>query len=470
MGTLVGMIVVKFGGTSVGAVPQIDRAARIVESMRESHPVVVVSAMAGVTDGLLQAGESAVAGQVRQRDDTLWEIRSKHDQAINELFKDRSTAVALQDTEQQIWEEIQKIFTGVSLLREMSPRSRDLISSFGERLIVPIFARYLNVLEMEARPVDARELIITSEDSEFVLVDFEETKKRCQKLAKTAKSGVVPVVTGFICSTPAGITTTLGRGGSDYTASIIGSCLKAEEIQIWTDVNGVMTADPRIVPDARVLERVSYKEAAEMSYFGAKVLHPQTIMPAVDENIPIRIKNTFAPDMPGTLITAESPVHLHSVKTVTSITGVTLVSVEGRGMIGVPGVAGRVFTTTARNRISVLMFSQGSSEQHISLVVNRQDGENTVKALRREFETEIERRRIDRISSISDIAIIALVGEGIKGVPGVAARAFGVLGSANINILMIAQGSSELNLSIVVRQKDAPRVVQLIHGGFELNK
>ena len=346
MGTLVGMIVVKFGGTSVGAVPQIDRAARIVESMRESHPVVVVSAMAGVTDGLLQAGESAVAGQVRQRDDTLWEIRSKHDQAINELFKDRSTAVALQDTEQQIW----------------------------------------------------------------------------------------------------------------------------EEIQIWTDVNGVMTADPRIVPDARVLERVSYKEAAEMSYFGAKVLHPQTIMPAVDENIPIRIKNTFAPDMPGTLITAESPVHLHSVKTVTSITGVTLVSVEGRGMIGVPGVAGRVFTTTARNRISVLMFSQGSSEQHISLVVNRQDGENTVKALRREFETEIERRRIDRISSISDIAIIALVGEGIKGVPGVAARAFGVLGSANINILMIAQGSSELNLSIVVRQKDAPRVVQLIHGGFELNK
>jgi aspartate kinase len=193
-------------------------------------------------------------------------------------------------------------------------------------------------------------------------------------------------------------------------------------------------------------------------------------MPAVDENIPIRIKNTFAPEMPGTLISVESPVHQYSVKTVTSITGVTLVSLEGRGMIGVPGVAGRVFTTTARNRISVLMFSQGSSEQHISLVVNRQDGENTVKALRREFEAEIERRRIDRISSISDIAIIALVGEGIKGVPGVAARAFGVLGGANINILMIAQGSSELNLSVVVRQKDAMRVVQLIHEAFELNK
>jgi aspartate kinase len=464
------MIVVKFGGTSVGAVPQIDQAARIVHSMRESKPVVVVSAMGGVTDLLLQAGEAAVTGQTQQRDDKLWEIRSRHDRAINELFKSRSTVHELQDTQRVIWEEIQKIFTGVSLLREMSPRSRDLISSFGERLIVPIFSRYLRELGLESEPVDAREYIVTSEDSDFLRVDFDETRKRCHKLSKTAKSGTVPVVTGFICSTPAGITTTLGRGGSDYSASIIGSCIKADEIQIWTDVNGVMTADPRIVPDARVLDRVSYKEAAEMSYFGAKVLHPQTIMPAVDEDIPIRIKNTFAPDVPGTLISADSPAHQFNVKTVTSITGMTLVSVEGRGMIGVPGVAGRVFTTTARNRISVMMFSQGSSEQHISLVVSRQDGDATVKALRREFEQEIDRRRIDRITSVADIAIIALVGEGIKGAPGVAARAFGVLGSANINIMMIAQGSSELNLSIVARQKDAPRAVQLIHEAFELNR
>jgi aspartate kinase len=464
------MVVVKFGGTSVGAPAQIDQAARIVFGMREQKPIVVVSAMGGVTDALLQAGEAAVTGQTRVREDKLWEIRSRHDQAINELFKDRSVAVTVQDTERIIWEEIQKVFTGVSLLREMSPRSRDLISSFGERLIIPIFAQYLTGLGQDAIPIDAREIIITSEESEFLRVDFEETRKRCQKLARTAKTGTVPVVTGFICSTPAGITTTLGRGGSDYTASIIGSCVKAHEIQIWTDVSGVMTADPRIVPEARVLDRVSYKEAAEMSYFGAKVLHPQTIMPAVDENIPIRIKNTFKPEDPGTLISAETPVRQYNVKTVTSITGVTLVSVEGRGMIGVPGVAGRVFTTTARQRISVLMFSQGSSEQHISLVVSRQDGDQTVKALKREFEGEIERRRIDRVASISDIAIIALVGEGIKGVPGVAARAFGVLGTASINILMIAQGSSELNLSIVVRQKDATRAVQLIHEAFELNK
>ena len=327
---------------------------------------------------------------------------------------------------------------------------------------------FRSTLGVPAEPIDARDIVITSEESDFLRVDFEETRNRCQKLTKMTQAGAVPVVTGFICSTPGGVTTTLGRGGSDYSASIIGSCIKAEEIQIWTDVNGVMTADPRIVPGARVLERVSYKEAAEMSYFGAKVLHPQTIMPAVDENIPIRIKNTFAPDVAGTLITADTPAHQYSVKTVTSITGMTLVSVEGRGMIGVPGVAGRVFTTTARNRISVMMFSQGSSEQHISLVVSRHDGEQTVKALRREFEGEIERRRIDRVALISEIAIIALVGEGIKGAPGVAARAFGTLGAASMNILMIAQGSSELNLSIVVREKDGPRAVQLLHEAFEL--
>jgi aspartate kinase len=464
------MVVVKFGGTSVGAAAQIDQAARIVYAMRDRKPIIVVSAMGGVTDLLLHAGEAAVTGQTRQREDKLWDIRSRHDQTINELFKDRSVAMSIQDTERIIWEEIQKVFTGISLLREISARSRDLISSFGERLVVPIFARYLSTLGQDAEPVDAREIIITGEESEFLLVDFDETRKRCQKLTKMSRGGIIPVVTGFICSTPAGVTTTLGRGGSDYSASIIGSCLKAEEIQIWTDVSGVMTADPRIVPDARVLDRVSYKEAAEMSYFGAKVLHPQTIMPAVDENIPIRIKNTFAPEDPGTLISAETPAREFSVKTVTSITGMTLVSVEGRGMIGVPGVAGRVFTTTARHRISVLMFSQGSSEQHISLVVKRPDGDQTVKALRREFEGEIERRRIDRIASISEIAIIALVGEGIKGVPGVAARAFGVLGTAGINIMMIAQGSSELNLSIVVREKDAGRAVQLIHEAFELSK
>ena len=464
------MIVVKFGGTSVGAAGQIDQAARIVHEMHQQKPVVVVSAMAGITDALLQAGEAAVSGQTRARDDKLWDIRSRHDQAVNQLFSDRAIAGSVQEALRVIWEEAQKVFTGVSLLRELSARSRDLISSFGERLMVPIFAQYLTTLGTQAEPIDAREIVITSDDPDFLRVDFDETRTRCRRLTDMAMAGVVPVVTGFICSTPAGITTTLGRGGSDYSASIIGSCIKADEIQIWTDVNGVMTADPRIVPGARVLERVSYKEAGEMSYFGAKVLHPQTIMPAVDENIPIRIKNTFAPNLPGTLISAGTPAYRYGVKTVASIARMSVVSVEGRGMMGVPGVAGCVFTTTARHRINVVMFSQSSAEQHISLVVGRQDADSVVKALRREFELEIERRRIDRVSLIPDMAIIALVGEGIKGAPGVAARAFGTLGNAGINIAMIVEGSSELNLSIVTKETDAPRAVQLLHEAFELGQ
>jgi len=464
------MLVMKFGGTSVGAVEQIRTAAKIVESAVPSGPIVILSAMAGVTDGLLTAGQVAVQGLTRDRDDKLWEIRSKHDRAINDLFEERRVAAEVQETLRPLWEEMQKVFTGVSLLRELSTRSRDLIGSFGERLIVPLFTRYLKALGLQAEAIDAREFIITSDEAEFMLVDFDETKKRCRRLTELVKSGIVPVVTGFICSTPDGITMTLGRGSSDYSATIVGSCVKASEIQIWTDVDGVMTADPRHVSDARVLDRVSYREAAEMSYFGAKVLHPKTIIPAADENIPIRIKNTFNPDFQGTLISAETPTQHQNVKTVTSITGLTLVSIEGRGMMGVAGIAGRVFMTTAENRIGVLMFSQGSSEQHISLVVGKQDGEVAVKSLRRQFQHEIEHRRVDKISGVSDVAIIALVGEGMKGTPGVAARVFNVVGEGGIGIMMIAQGSSEINLSFVVRQKDATRAVQLLHSALDLGR
>jgi aspartate kinase len=463
------MLVMKFGGTSVGGAQQIHAAARIVSEVLSEHPVVILSAMGGVTDALLRAGEFAVQGRTHDRDDQTWEIRSRHDRAINELFKDRRTATDVQELLRPIWEEMQKVYTGVSLLREMSVRSRDLISSFGERLMVPLFAHYLQTLGMQAEPIDARELILTSDEADFMLVDFAETRRRCERLSRLAAGGVVPVVTGFICASPEGVTRTLGRGSSDYSATIVGSCVKASEIQIWTDVDGVMTADPRIVPEARVLERVSYREAAEMSYFGAKVLHPKTIIPAADENIPIRIKNTFNPSFGGTLISAEA-VAEHNVKTVTSITSLSMVSIEGRGMMGMLDVAARVFRTTAENRIQVLMFSQGSSEQHISLVVAKADGEAAVRVLRREFQHEIDRRRIDSVSGMADVAIIALVGEGMKSASGVAARAFGALETPAINILMIAQGSSELNLSFVVNQRDVQAATRLLHAAFELNR
>ena len=463
------MIVMKFGGTSMGSVDSMKTAAAVVHSSKSSHPIVVLSAMGGVTDMLLDAGQRAISGAEDELADILSEIRSRHDTAILDLIPDEQRAAALKNKLEPIWEEMQKVLTGVLLLRELSTRSRDLIGSFGERLIVPILAEYLSQNGDRAEAIDARGFIVTKEESDSVLVDFSETKKRCRKLKEIAEDGRVPILTGFICATSEGVTTTLGRGGSDYSASIVGHCVEADEIQIWTDVDGVMTADPRMVPSAQVLRQISYKEAAEMSYFGAKVLHPKTIMPAADLDIPIHIKNTFNPKDAGTLITNESPKIHQGVKTVTSITGVSLVSIEGGGMIGIPGTAQRVFAAIARQKINVLMFSQGSSEQHISLVVGRQDGGSTVRALEHEFQPEIDKRQVDRIASISDIAIIALVGEGMKVIPGIAARTFGVIGSTAINILMIAQGSSELNLSFVVEQKDAPTAVRLIHDAFELH-
>ena len=458
----------KFGGTSLGSADRIKDAAHVVASSCESDPIVVLSAMGGVTDLLLDAGEKAIRGADPEVAETLTTLRTKHESVVSVLIEDAGKAADLLSDLEPLWEEMQKVLTGVLLLRELSTRSRDLVGSFGERLIVPIFAAYLNQIDVQAEAVDARRLIVTKDEADFALVDFDETKLRCREVVEIVGRGVVPILTGFICATPEGITTTLGRGGSDYSASVVGYSVNADEIQIWTDVDGVMTADPRIVSSARVLRQISYKEAAEMSYFGAKVLHPKTIMPAADLGIPIHIKNTFDPKQEGTLITTESPKIHQGVKTVSSITGVTLVSVEGRGMIGVPGTAQRVFAVIASRRINVLMFSQGSSEQHISLVVSRQDGDNTVRALRREFEPEIEKRQVDRIADISDIAIIALVGEGMKSIPGIAARTFGVIGDTEMNILMIAQGSSELNLSLVVAQSDAPTAVRLIHDAFEL--
>ncbi len=458
----------KFGGTSLGSVDRIRDAARVVASSRQANPIVILSAMGGVTDQLLDAGDKAIRGADQEVAETLVSLRTTHESAVSDLIEDTEVAAGLLSDLEPIWEEMQKVLTGVLLLRELSTRSRDLVGSFGERLVVPIFTAYLNQIGVQAEAVDSRRIIVTKDEADFALVDFPETKRRCRSVVEMVEHGTVPILTGFICATPEGITTTLGRGGSDYSASVVGNSVNANEIQIWTDVDGVMTADPRIVSSARVLPQISYKEAAEMSYFGAKVLHPKTIMPAADLNIPIRIKNTLDPEQEGTLITTESPKIHQGVKTVSSITGVTLVSIEGRGIIGVPGTAHRAFGAIARQRINVLMFSQGSSEQHISLVVSRQDGDNTVRALRREFEPEIEKRQVDRVADISDIAIIALVGEGMKSIPGIAARTFGVIGDTEMNILMIAQGSSELNLSLVVAQSDAPTAVRLIHDAFEL--
>jgi aspartate kinase len=277
----------------------------------------------------------------------------------------------------------------------------------------------------------------------------------------------VPVVTGFIAATADGVTTTLGRGGSDYSAAILGSCLDSDEIWIWTDVNGVLSADPRVVPEAHTLPYISYNEAAELSYFGAKVLHPKTMLPAMERNIPIRTLNSFEPQHPGTLVGAKSN-NGHAVRGITAIRDLSQVTVEGRGMMGVPGVAARVFTAVAHEEISVLMISQASSEQSICFVIRKQDADRAIAALERAFEPERARRNVDRIWAQDAVAIVAIVGAGIRGTPGIAAKIFGSLGKREINVISIAQGSSEYNISLVVKQDDAHEAMRAIHQEFEL--
>jgi aspartate kinase len=279
----------------------------------------------------------------------------------------------------------------------------------------------------------------------------------------------VPVVTGFIAATVDGVPTTLGRGASDYSATILGRCLQADEVWIWTDVDGVMTADPRIVPDARTLPSISYAEVAELSFFGAKVLHPKTIEPLIEMDIPVRVLNSFRPDGAGTLIcssVSEQPL----IKGITAIRNLTLVTVEGRGMQGVPGVAGRVFSAVARSGASVLMITQSSSEQSICFVIRTMDAPAVLDTLNETFELEMLRHDIDHIARDDEVSIVAVVGAGMRGKPGIAAEVFGALAEQGINIISIAQGSSEYNLSLVVGHEDVDAGVQAIHERFGLDR
>jgi len=282
--------------------------------------------------------------------------------------------------------------------------------------------------------------------------------------------GIVPVVTGFIGASEEGILTTLGRGGSDYSATILGRALSADEVWIWTDVNGVMTADPRVVPGARTIPYLSYAEVGEMAYFGAKVLHPQAIRPARQSNVPVRILNTFQPDHPGTLIKKDPNGNGRMVKAVTAIKGMSLVVIEGSGMLGVPGVAARTFGAVARTGTNVLMISQSSSEQSICFVVPTSESARVLSGLREEMSRELDRHDIESVGVQDNIVIITVVGAGMKGTPGIASQAFGALGREHINVVAIAQGSSEYNISIVIDQHDADHAVRCLHEQFKLGE
>jgi aspartate kinase len=424
--------------------------------------------MSKVTDTLRSMAQEASLGHKPQ--EALDALRRRHEETIYTLLKGRDRETVTSACFEMI-DELENIYQGIALLREVSYRTIDLVSSFGERLSAPIVSGALRTRGLASVPVDARMCIRTDDRYTEAEVDFPETDRLLKEgLDPILEEGKIPVLTGFIGSTEQGVTTTLGRGASDYTASIVGGALRAREIWIWTDVDGAMTADPRIVEHARTLEKISYHEAAEMSYFGAKVLHPKTMLPAVKQHIPIRVRNTFNPSSPGTLISDETMPTRLGVKAVTSIDRLCLVMIEGSGLIGMPDTPARVFKTTAQGKAPVIMITQASSEHDICLLLNEKDGKPVLDALRSEFSHELERGSLEAITMQSNMAVVAVVGQGMKGTPGMAARTFGVLGEHQINIVAIAQGSSELNISFVVAREDLQRAVRLVHDAFELGK
>jgi aspartokinase/homoserine dehydrogenase 1 len=462
--------VMKFGGTSVGDAACIARTAQIIaQGTKENACLVVVSAMSGVTDRLIGAAKDAARGESAAGATMTEELRKQHEAALGNLIKDERARQNISQTLEKVLKEGRRLCEGTALLRELTPRTLDAISSLGERLSAPMVAGAIRELGVRSEAVEATELIATDAFHGGAEPQMAVTREKCEaRLRPLLKEGIVPVVTGFIGATADGLLTTLGRGGSDYSATILGGAMNADEVIIWTDVDGVLTADPRLVPEARTIPAISYLEAAELAYFGAKVLHPKTLNPVIQAAIPVWIRNSFAPERVGTKITPEGRSIGGGVKALTAIRDVALISVGGPGIVGLTDVVGRTFSTTAEVRASVLLISQSSSQNDICFIVSAADAHRTVEALRKEFAQDLAHQTVEHITVDPNIAIVAVVGQNMRGTPGVAGRTFNSLGRENVNIIAIAQGSSESNISFVVEEKAVKTALLTVHREFRL--
>ena len=464
-------IVMKFGGTSVANGKNIRHVAKLIADNRNSdcEVVAVVSALEGITNQLIQAAEEAKKGNREYIHKFKQKILERHLATAKEAIEDKQ----LEDDAEQVVKarigELEQVLTGIVFVGELTPKSRDTVLSFGERLSAPIVSGALKDIGLESEHLTGGEAGIVT-DSNFgeagLLMNF--TRFQLKKnLEPLLKKGTVPVLTGFIAATQNGETTTLGRGGSDYTATIVGAALDADEIWIWTDVDGLMTSDPKIVPEAKTIPEMSFQEATELTIFGAKAMHPRALEPARKEGIPVRIRNVFSPDNPGTLIVQDEHIKTKDgVKAVTIVKNVAVITVSGAGMVGAPGTAAKVFEVLGRESINILMISQSVSEANISLVIQRSLLERAVNTLEIAL---LGRDFICEVMSEDDVCVIAVLGAGMKGIPGVASRIFSAVARENINVRMIAQGSSEINVSFVVKEEDGEETVRAIHKEFKLS-
>jgi bifunctional aspartokinase / homoserine dehydrogenase 1 len=462
--------VMKFGGTSVGDAACIARTAQIIAAgARAGKCVAVVSAMSGVTNRLIEAAKTAHSGNAKGSLDILDELAAKHESTLSGLVKNEGERARVSQKMKEVLADGRRFCEGTALLRELSPRTLDTISSLGERLSAPMVSAAVRELGLASEPLEATELIVTDEYHGGADPLMADTRTKSQaRILPLLEKGVVPVVTGFVGATQGGQLTTLGRGGSDYSATILGAALEASEVIIWTDVDGVLTADPRLISEARTIPNISYREAAELAFFGAKVLHPKTLKPVVEAAIPVWIRNSFEPEKRGTEITPKGGRN-GGVKALTAIRDVTLISLGGPGIVGLPDVVGRTFSTIAEIRASVLLISQSSSQNDICFIVSSADAGRAIEALRKEFAQDLKHEKVEHINVNPNIAIVAVVGENMRGTPGVAGRTFQALGKENVNIIAIAQGSSESNISFVIEEKEVKKALLALHSEFSLH-
>jgi aspartokinase/homoserine dehydrogenase 1 len=464
--------VMKFGGTSVGDATRIRGAAAIAaEASRLRSVVVVVSAMSGVTNTLIAAAGKAAAGDEAVAEALTKTLQAKHRETIETLISGGEQRRELLDEIDALIDRAANYCRGCALLGELSPRALDVIAGSGERMSARIVAAVLREMGHRGVAFDATDLIVTDEVHGGARPIAKLTREKTQAaLLPSLEAGVIPVVTGYIAATAKGVPTTLGRGGSDFSATILGAALGAQDVVIWTDVNGVLTADPRMVPDAITLDEVSYAEAGELAFFGAKVLHPMTLRPVIESGIPVWIRNSFEPHKPGTKITQAARPTPHGVKAVTATRDVAMIAVAGPGIIGVPDIAARIFAASASVRANIVMISQSSSQDSICFVVQAADAVRTEKALREALHEDVRHHDLEHIKVNRDVAIVAAVGENMAGTPGIAGRVFSTLGKEGINIIAIAQGSSEYNISFLVESSGMEKAVKALHQEFGLGQ
>lgn len=458
------MQVLKFGGSSVANAENISKVVAIVLRAIEKSPVVlVVSALGGVTDQLIQTGTLAANGNEEYKQQ-IKILETKHLDAVRSLLPIQEQSATLSWVKQQL-NELESLCDGIFLLGELSPRIKDRLVSYGELLSSYIISARLQSMQVKQQWVDSRQLIITNDQYGNAAVNFAKTEALIRAYFKEHVCQLY-VAPGFIASNELKHTTTLGRGGSDYTGAIYAAALGTATLEIWTDVSGMMTADPRLVQHPKHIERISYQEAMELSHFGAKIIYPPTIQPVMRKNIPVWIKNTFDPDAPGTIIEQKVISDNEIIRGISSINSISLLSLEGSGMIGIPGFSKRLFETLAARNINVILITQSSSEHSICVGISESDAAVAQKSIDQAFAYEIETGKVDPVKVENELSIIALVGEQMKSHPGISGKMFGVLGKNGINVRAIAQGSSEKNISAVLSAKDVKKAINVLHEVF----